>query len=119
MSTFALDDIRTAAKKKFEPVTVQIDEDTEISLPPILRLSKTDREAVADILKDLRGLDEDADDDESTLLVVDTIGELFQRLSPKARKLVKAIEDEEPDVQLLILTEILNAWFERTQPGEA
>ena len=123
-ATFTLDNLRTSVKRKFEPVTISLDEDTTISLPSVLRLGKKDREAVSEILDDLKNFDDGEDDDEDlsdaeTELVIDTISSLFKRISPKSKKLVAAIEDEEPLVQLSILTEILNAWFERTQPGEA
>jgi hypothetical protein len=122
-NTFTLANMVAETRRRFEPVTIELDEDTSFELPSVLRLGKKDRESVIDALdsvKEVRDSDSEDDLDETeTELVVEAMGLALTRINPKAKKLLKAIEDEEPLVQLTILSDILGSWMERTQPGEA
>jgi hypothetical protein len=122
MSTFKLDDIAAAARRRFEPVKIEVSEGETVTLPALLRLSQDDRDAVAGLLKDISdmgGDDEDDLDDDAAELLADSITNVLVRVSKGARKISRAIEHEEPLIQVSILTDILNTWISRTQAGEA
>lgn len=121
-NTFTLDNIRAATRQRYEPVTVELDEDTSIELPSLLRLGQKDRDQITETLSDIRNIasgdDDELGDDESEL-IIEAIGTVLKKIQPKAKRLLTAIEEEELVVQVSILTQILNGWIARTQVGEA
>lgn len=106
MSSFSLDDIRTAAEAKYGSTDITFGEDTLV-LRNALRLSKAER-------KELMSLQDkiDAGEDQEDLVV----GALTLVAKDKAvaRKFLKAVGDD-----MAVLSEVFQKYTGETQVGEA
>ncbi|MER8116273.1 phage tail assembly protein [Streptomyces sp. NPDC094031] len=107
MASYALDDIRAAAERKYGSTDITFGDDTVRLLNP-LRLSKTRREALAKLQEEM-GRD-DVDQADALADAIRTIAESDQA----AEKLLTAV-----DMDLAILAEIFGHYGESTQAGEA
>lgn len=115
-----LDSIRTAAKRKYAPVTVGLSDGTEVELRGIIRLPKDDREKVVEnfklfgnILKEGEGVDDLSEDDREFL--VETLSDTLLKLAARSgRRLVAEIDGD-----LTLLMEIFEQWVDASQLGEA
>lgn len=110
-NAFTLDDLRAEIEQKYAPLVFRAG-DEEFSLRPILRLSKTAREAVISRLKELDEAGEDADEDTTVGAMKYVLEVVTDR--GQGRRLVEVLGDE-----LVLLSTLMEKWMEATQVGEA
>ncbi|AUV61983.1 tail assembly chaperone [Mycobacterium phage SWU2] len=118
-NVFTLDAMRAEAREKFAPVVIELSDDTNVELTSFLKLTKEDRKTVKASLESLNKIDEDDESDEAVDNVVEIISKIFSIIANKPSKLLRALEDDEPEVKLSMMTRILQSWLERAQVGEA
>ncbi|QHB36913.1 tail assembly chaperone [Mycobacterium phage Roary] len=115
---YTLDKIRTAAKKKYAPVTITLSDETEVELRGLIRLGEKEREKVKsnlevmELLDKGEGLDDMSDSDKE--LVADGLNEILKQLAPglDGRRLVSEIDSDLPT-----LMEVIGTWIEESQLG--
>ncbi|MEW1694483.1 phage tail assembly protein [Streptomyces sp. NPDC091278] len=107
MASYTLDDIRSAADRKYGSTDIQVGEETVRLLNP-LRLAKAKRDA-------LLGLQEEMvrDDADQAALLSDAIRTVAQS-ETAADSLLEAIDGD-----LAVLAEVFGRYGENTQAGEA
>ena len=114
MATFTLDNLREAADRKYAPTVIEAGDETFI-LPNLLRLSPESRGEVEELLAEAEKF---ADEEASGSALDDQIV-LFEKLLVAAEKngrgqeLLDLIDDP------AIVIDIVTAWLEATQAGEA
>ncbi|QJD50228.1 tail assembly chaperone [Mycobacterium phage Iwokeuplikedis] len=126
-NVFTLDAVREVTKKKYSPVEIILSDESSVELKPLVRLGKKDREAVVaaiEEIKEINDLDDDEDEDEELVdeyagLVCDAIAKVFKLICSSPRKLIAALEDDDPRVKAEMYTTVLQAWMGETQLGEA
>lgn len=106
-NTFSLDDIITAAEKKYGSLD---NEEFGVKLLPVLRLSSAERKELAALSKE----DDDAVEDRDYLEVMQGWLRIVADNKVGAEKMIEAIGD-----RLDVLKEIQDRWSEKTQSGEA
>ncbi|AEJ93415.1 tail assembly chaperone [Mycobacterium phage PetterN] len=120
MSNFTLDNFRTAAKRKYAPVTITLSDDSEVTLRGLIRLSQKEREKVSDnftLMSEINaedGIDEMSDSDRN--LLVEAMNEIILVLAPgvEGRRLVSEVGGDP-----IVLGEILDVWMTESKVGEA
>lgn len=105
--TFTLDSFRAAAETKYAATFVEVD-NTDVELVNPLRLPKAKRDKLQSLFGDLKA--EGAAQEE----VLGEIIELVAKVPSHGKKLTKAIDGD-----LAVLLEVVNAYGEETQAGEA
>lgn len=114
-----LDSLREAVQRKYAPVAVQLSDGTEVVLRGILRLTKDERDKVTDSFGLVEALDDDqtfedlSEADRKEL--VDSVSEVLLLLAEsRGSRLVSELGGDLP-----MLMQVLEAWVEASQPGEA
>ncbi|QGJ97068.1 tail assembly chaperone [Mycobacterium phage PetterN] len=118
MSNFTLDNFRTAAKRKYAPVTITLSDDSEVTLRGLIRLSQKEREKVSDnftLMSEINaedGIDEMSDSDRN--LLVEAMNEIILVLAPgvEGRRLVSEVGGDP-----IVLGEILDVWMTESKVG--
>ena len=125
-NVFALDALREETEKRYEPLTVKLSDGSSIELKPLLRLGKKEREAIQEALEEIEKLDDDEFDDEDEELVDEyadkvcsIIEKIFTLVSSKPKRLIAALDHEEPQIKATLYTTLLQKWMGETQVGEA
>lgn len=118
---FTLDSMREELEKQYEPIKVQLSDGSEAVLQNLLRMKKTQRDAVLEKLDELASLQqkEEAGELSQVEVLTATSDVIFGILElavggDKGKKLVKELDED-----LLLAQEIVAKWQEATQPGEA
>lgn len=114
MATFTIDELRAAADKKYAPTVIEAGDET-YKLPTLLRLESKRRKQVIKLLEDLEkdlGEESTGNDLEETLA---TFRKLIAEVEENGRgqELVDLIDDD------VVLIDIVNAWLDGIQAGEA
>lgn len=114
-----LDSLREAVQRKYAPVAVQLSDGAEVVLRGILRLTKDERDKVTDSFGLVEALDDDqtfedlSEADRKEL--VDSVSEVLLLLAEsRGSRLVSELGGDLP-----MLMQVLEAWVEASQPGEA
>ena len=125
-NVFTLDALREETEKRYEPLTVKLSDGSSIELKPLLRLGKKEREAIQEALEEIEKLDDDEFDDEDEELVDEyaekvcsIIEKIFTLVSSKPKRLISALDHEEPQIKVTLYTTLLQKWMGETQVGEA
>ena len=116
-NVFTLDSIREELEKQYEPIKVQLSDGSEAVLQNLLRMKKTQRDAVLEKLDELASLQQKEEAGELSQVEVLTATSDVLELAvggDKGKKLVKELDED-----LLLAQEIVAKWQEATQPGEA
>lgn len=113
MATFTLDQLRDAADKKYAPTVIEAGDET-FKLPTLLRMDKERRQQVTDLLNEVDSL-MDADSDAQLDEALDVFRQLIIKaeVNGNGEKLVELVDDD------AVLLDIVNAWLDSTQAGEA
>lgn len=108
MATFTLDDLKTAAEKKYAPTVIQNGKD-EYVLPNLLQVDSARRKKVLGLIEDL---DKTEDMDEQ----LGVINEMLTILTEDGRgeELLALLGDN-----TALLMELFESWMEGAQVGEA
>ncbi|AVP42058.1 tail assembly chaperone [Mycobacterium phage Naca] len=120
MSNFSLDNFRTAAKRKYAPVTIELEDGSEVELRGYIRLNEKDREKVFDNLTLMGEMqsDDGVDDmpESDKALLVEAMHDILLVLAPgvSGRRLISEIGGDP-----LVLAEVLGAWMQESRLGEA
>lgn len=116
-NTFTLDSLREEADKKFAPFKIPLSDGTQVTLRNFLRLSQKTREAV---LEGINSLNADNDDEDTASL------DSIDRMAGTAARIIETVADangkkltKEIDGDIALLMQVINAWMEATQLGEA
>jgi hypothetical protein len=110
--TISLDQIKADIEAKYAPVVIDLG-DASVTLTQVLRLSKAKRAALVAAEKE-RDTDGDGFDEEGTVEYLRTVLRLVATDRDEAEYLIEALGDD-----LVLLTEVVTAWREGTQAGEA
>ena len=114
MATFTIDELRAAADKKYAPTIIEAGDET-YKLPTLLRLESKRRKQVIKLLEDL---EKDLGDESTGKGLEDTLA-TFRKLiaeveeNGRGQELVDLINDD------AVLIDVVNAWLDGTQAGEA
>lgn len=124
-----LDDIRDEARRRFQPVIVELSDETEVELKPLLRLGKKARAAVLEALEELKGLnavetDEDDDEDEVADEVAEkvcaAVSKVLRLIASSPRRLIAELDREEDLlIRSALYSSVLKGWAREAQLGEA
>lgn len=116
-NTFTLDSLREEADKKFAPFKIPLSDGTQVTLRNFLRLSQKTRESV---LEGINSLNADNDDEDTASL------DSIDRMAGTAARIIETVADangkkltKEIDGDIALLMQVINAWMEATQLGEA
>lgn len=131
-NTLSLDDLRAEARRRYQPVVVELPDDSTVELKPLLRLGKKARLAVQEALEEMKALqdiesDEFSDDEdeieqaeEVAEKVSAAISKILRLVASSPRKLIAELDREEDVlVRSSQYTSILKVWAGGTQLGEA
>ena len=113
MATFTLDNLREAADKKYGPTIIETP-DHDYTLPTLLRLDSTKRGKVEKILDKISALgdeDDSIDLNKQIALFEDLI--VQAEVDGRGKELVDLVNDP------AVIIDIVTAWLEGTQAGEA
>lgn len=113
--TFTLDAIRDVAERKYGATVIELNDDTSVELQSVLRLTGNDRKNVSTKLKELEelsGADEEDVEDDALVEIASDI--LLLVAKSNGKKLIREINGD-----LAVTMQVLEAWLEDTQPGEA
>lgn len=121
-NTFTLDDLRAAVEEKYAPVRITLSDGKDVVLRNLLRLNKTERATVLDLLEEFRGVVSEAEDEEeineeeSVDKTLETAQKILVAVADKGRgkKLVEELGDD-----LALTIEVVERWMEVVKPGEA
>lgn len=115
MPTITLDKIRSDIEAKYAPVVIELGE-TKVTLVQVLRLDKETRKALMQQEKDReKAQEENAEfDEDATLEHLRNVLRLVATNDDEIELLLAEVGDD-----LVLLSEIVNAWREGTQAGEA
>ena len=114
MATFTIDELRKAADKKYAPTVIEAGDET-YKLPTLLRLESDRRKQV---IKLLEALETDLDGEDTSKGLEETL-DTFRKLiaeveeNGKGQELVELIDDD------VVLIDVVNAWLDGIQAGEA
>lgn len=116
---FTLDSMREEADKKFgAPVTITVSDGSEVRLRNILRLNKAARDAVQKGLEQIQDHNDKPEDDQDTgdaFALGDAVFAILEvAAGADAKKLLKELDGD-----IAVGLEVLNAWLEDSQVGEA
>lgn len=115
MATFTIDELREAADKKYAPTIIEAG-DAVYKLPTLLRLESKRRKQVIKLLENLENeLDGDEDTGKGLEETLDTFRKLITEVEEngKGKELVELIDDD------VVLIDVVNAWLDGIQAGEA
>lgn len=129
-NTLDLDDIRAEARRRYQPVVVELSDDSTVELKPLLRLGKKARVAVQDALEEMKSLhsiesdeddeDEDFQAEEIAEKVVASIAKILRQVANSPRKLLAELDREEDVlIRSAQYTAVLKGWAGGSQLGEA
>lgn len=118
MATYSLDQLREDVENKYGDFVVEIGDGEEVRLRSALRMPKADRDKLRKLFNDYRDLQEKGDDDsiglsDDSLNMLHTQLRLLATDKKAADKMLKMIGDD-----LAMLSGLLDAYTEATQPGE-
>jgi hypothetical protein len=116
-NVYSLAKLREDIEKKYEPISIELSDGSEVVLNNLLRLGSKARKEVVALLKSSKPEtegDEPEVDDEDTLTRMQKVIVLIARDTPKGKQLVKELGDD-----LTLTSEVVTMWSEATQPGEA
>lgn len=117
-NTFTLDEIRSAATRKFCPLKIALEDGTEVELRGLIRLGGDEREIVTENIEIIRqlfeGSDEDLDEDSRELIkhaLIDSIA----AIAGKGRdRLMAELGDD-----FAVLEHVYETWMVESRLGEA
>ena len=123
-NVFTLDALREETARRYAPTEVDLGDGTVVELKSILRLREKDRKAVLDAITELNEieLEDDEDDDavaEWSEKVCDCTSKIFRLIASASKKLIVALEDDDPQIQANLHTTVLSRWIDGSQLGEA
>lgn len=119
-NVFKLDDIRAEAERRYTPTQIELEDGTVVELRALLRLGKKERSEVLATVDEINGLqDEDEDDDTAAGKVADIVAKIIETVATKPKKLLEALDHEDPAVRAHLHMQVLSAWMGNTQLGEA
>lgn len=113
MATFTIDELREAADKKYAPTVIEAGDKT-YTLPTLLRLKSDRRKQVIQLLENLESeLGEDTG--KSLEGGLDAFRKLIVEVEENGngQELVDLIDDD------VVLIDVVNAWLDGIQAGEA
>lgn len=116
MPTITLDKIKADIEAKYAPVVIDLG-DATVTLTQVMRLSKAKRAALVGLEKARETKDADGEDgfnEDATLDYLRDVLRLVATDKDEAEYLIDALGDD-----LVFLTEVVTAWREGTQAGEA
>lgn len=111
-----LEDIKAAARKKFEPFVLELEDGSKVALRALLTVSEAARQRVKDAIEDINSLEGEGTD--ALELVVEAISKIFTEVADKPTKLLAELHDEDLQVRVHMLTEVLTSWAKETKLGE-
>lgn len=115
---FTLDAIREVAERKYGSTEIDLGDGTVVELQSILRLNSSDRKSIQTKLKELEELsdsDETGQDGELDEGLVEIASDILLMVAKSnGKKLIREIGGD-----LVVTMQVLEAWLEDTQPGEA
>lgn len=112
MPTITLDKLKADIEEKYAPVVIDAG-DVQVTLVQVLRLSKAQRKALVDAEKAQEKTDGEFDED-ATLERLRAVLRIAATDKDDVEFLIDALGDD-----LVLLSEVVNAWREGTQAGEA
>jgi len=123
-NTFTLDAIRDSIVKRFAPTVIDLGDGVSVELKSILKLGEKDRKsAIAAIEEINEAKDEEDEDDEDIAawseIVVESCTKVFRLICPSTKKLVAALEHDDPQIKASLYTAVLTRWIGESQLGEA
>ncbi|QFP95092.1 tail assembly chaperone [Gordonia phage MinecraftSteve] len=116
---FKLDDIRSAAERRFAPTKFELGDGTVVALPSVLRLGEKAREkvfAAIDEITDIQDQD-DKDDSEVAEAVVEVTGRILAEVADRPKKLLASLEHDDIEVQAHLYMTVLTRWTKEVQMG--
>lgn len=118
-NVFTLDSLREETKKKFAPFKIRLTDGSEVSLSSMLRIPAEDRKAVRKALDEVSDLSEADDTPESIESMIEAISKILNVIADKPAKLLSELDDEDPQVKVMLMSKVVLAWAKETQLGEA
>ena len=124
-NTFTLDAIRDSIVKRFAPTVIDLGDGATVELKSILRLGEKERKAVIAAVQEINDVDEsDEDDDEDDVaawseLVIESCTKVFRLISASPKRLIAALDHEDPQIKASLYTAVLTTWIGESQLGEA
>ncbi|WP_066901059.1 phage tail assembly protein [Mycolicibacterium houstonense] len=116
---FTLDSMREEADKKYgAPVEIGLSDGSTVTLRNILRLSKPTRESIRKSLDQIQAHNDKPEDDRTTedaFVLGDAVFHILELAAgADSKKLLKELDGD-----VIVGIEVLNAWLEDSQVGEA
>lgn len=123
-NVFTLDALREETIRRYAPTEVDLGDGDTVELKSLLRLREKDRKAVIDAIEEINDLkyDDDADEDgvaEWSEGVVASCTKIFRLISASPKKLIVALDHEDPTIKANLYTAVLSRWVGESQVGEA
>lgn len=111
--------LREATKKEFEPFVLGLADGSQCELQSTLRLSKESRKTVRDCIDALRKVDPEDDSSETLDQLIEVFSKVVYAVCDKPAKLLADLHDDDPYIQVALMSKVVNAWIEGTEAGEA
>jgi hypothetical protein len=123
-NVFTLDALREETIRRYSPTRVELGDGKVVELKSLLRLREKERKAVISAIEAINGLDVSDDDDDESLAewseaVTERCGEIFELVASTPKKLIAALDHEDPTIKANLYTAVLTRWIGESQVGEA
>ena len=116
---FTLDVLKAEVQKQFEPFVIGLSDGSECSLTTPLKLSQDGRKIVKENLEELNKADPDDESQEAVERIIEHISRVFYAVADKPAKLLADLSADDKTMQAMLMSKVLNAWFNEHQVGEA
>lgn len=113
-NTFTIASLKEEVERKFAPMVITLSDESEVSMPNLLRMDSEVRTEVIDLMKEINEVNDDDEVDDKVGKVNELINKVIVLVADRPGDLIKELGD---DVQMSIT--LLDKWMESTQPGEA
>lgn len=124
-NVFTLDALREETVRRYEPVLVQLSDGSSVELRSVLRLGKSDRDAVVAAIEEINELDGEFDEDDDEVVdgyaysVCESIEKIFRLVANKPKRLLVELDHDDPRIKVSLYTAVLSRWMGESQLGEA
>lgn len=122
-NVFTLDAMRDAIVNRYAPTVIDLGDGESVELKSMLKLRSKDRDAVVAAIGDVNALEYDDEDEESIIewseAVVEICSKVFRLIASSPKRLINALDHEDPEVKASLFTQVLTTWVGKSQLGEA
>lgn len=122
-NAFTLDALREETIRRYSSTEIDLGDGETVELKSLLRLGEKDRKAVLECIEQINAVDVDDEDDESVLEwaenVIESCSKIFRIIASSPKKLIAALDHEDPTIKSNLFTAVLSRWVGDSQLGEA